>query len=123
MNRWSNNITGPNAGGARPLPMHRLFLGLSLACFVTGSVCFGVFFVRTACLIVQMPSFDFEQVFRHVARTRTWGWWSLGLYSVGVVILWCLPGRTRSAEAKPAGGTERRDSVSVDNRTSLAQRR
>ena len=117
-----HQTTGPSAGGERPLPMHRLFLGLSLACFVTGTVCFGVFIARTACLIVQMPSFDVEQL-RHVARTQAWGWCFLGLYSVGVVILFCLAGRTRPAEAEQAGGTERREGVSVDNRTSLARRR
>ena len=85
-------------------PMHRLFRGLSLACFVTGSLCFGVFFARAACLIVQMPSFDVEQGLRHVARIQAWGWCFLGLYSVGGVILCCLPGRTRPAVAEQAGG-------------------
>jgi hypothetical protein len=86
--------------------MRRLFLGVSLACFIIGTVCFFVFFARAAWLIVQMPSIDVEQALRHMTPIQAWWWWFFGLYSAGFVIVYCVSDRVRPGEAGQAAAAD-----------------
>ena len=88
--------------------MRRSLLGVSLVCFVIGTVCFGVFFAHVAGFIIQMPSIDVEQGLRQVAPIQAWGWCFLGLYVAGFLILFFQPDRAKSADAEPGTAPDRR---------------
>jgi hypothetical protein len=99
--------TSPNESVERNVSMQRCCRCVSLICFMIGTVCFGVFFVRAAGLLAQLPSIDVGQGLRQVAPIQAWGWWFFGLFMAGFVILLCLPGRDRPAEAELKDAGER----------------
>jgi hypothetical protein len=102
-----SDTTSPHKSVERNVSMQRCCRGVSLICFVIGTVCFGVFFVRTAGLLAQLPSIDVKQGLRQVAPAQAWGWWFFGLYMAGFAILLCLPGGDRPTEAEQSDARER----------------
>ena len=69
--------------------MRLIFPGLAAVCFVLGTVCFGICFVRVAWFVTHPPSV--EEGLREVTAIQSWGWWFLGFCVTGFVILVMVP--------------------------------
>lgn len=74
-------------GGTPGDRMRRALLGISLACFVSGTACFGVFLLQVARIMAKMPSHDIDQLMPQVVPVQRWGWYFLGLCIGGFVLL------------------------------------
>lgn len=88
--------------------MRRVLVGLAAACFAVGTVCLGVFCVQVVRVMINMPGLDWdvERDLERAWRVQRWGWYFLGLYVVGFVILFLLRDRAETSSAKPGAPAE-----------------
>ena len=73
--------------------MRQVLLGLSIVCLVAGTGCFGVFLYQLAHLMFAMPRQEIEQLLPQVVPIQRWGWYFLGLFIGGFLILFFVGGR------------------------------
>jgi hypothetical protein len=82
--------------------VRRLFLALSLGCFIGAAVCFGVSFVGVLRVVAEMPGI--EVGISQVKGIKAWVWWFLGLALAGFASLWMVRESLKArSDDTPAG--------------------
>jgi hypothetical protein len=82
----------------------RLSVWIAAACLTVGTVCFGIFFVQAAYFVIHMPSVD--KCLAQVGSIQRWGWYFLGLYVAGFVILFLAPEPDELPSAEPGAAPD-----------------
>lgn len=77
--------------------MRRLSVGVAFVCLTLGTLCFGIFFVQAAGIVIHMPSVD--EALAQIGIIQRWGWYCLSLYVAGSAILF-LAGTGRAAQQR-----------------------
>src|SRR5262245_37583854 len=84
--------------------VRRILLVTAALCFVSGSVCFAVFFVGVLRFVVDLPSV--EEGLSRAATLQTWTWWFVGFYALGFAILWFVPDRSEDTVPSRSGAVD-----------------
>jgi len=72
---------------------------------MAGTSCFGVFFFHVTCIMLEMPSQEIEQLLSRVAPIQRWGWYIVGLYICGFVIVFFV--RDHGADSGGGAGSKK----------------
>ena len=79
--------------------MRQISVTIAAACFIVGTVGFGVFFVQVACIVINMPSLD--NFLAQAGPIQKWGWYSFVLYVAGFLILFLTSKPDKRPSDKP----------------------
>ena len=93
--------------------MRQFSVRIALACFIVGTVCFGVFFVQVACIVIHMPSVD--KVLAQAGSIQKWGWYFFGLYVAGFLILFLTSKPERPPSNEPGASPDPAHDVDTGN--------
>ncbi len=78
--------------------MRRLSVGVAFVCLTVGTLCFGIFFVQAAGIVIHMPSVD--EALAQIRSIQSWGWYFLSLYVAGFALLFLAGTRPANERRK-----------------------